>query len=178
MVVTALTLDGAALNMSMAKILGCELQPSKPLKTWFPHPITSEPVYIFLDICHMLKLFRNTLGDKISFVDGNANLVSWTYIERLHDLQEVERLHLGNKLHKAHIQWRRQKMKIRLAAQVFSDSVADALDVCRKEKMAGFEDSAATAEFILLLNRAFDIFNSRSVHQQYWKAPMQANHFD
>ena len=59
-------------------------------------------MYVLLDPCHMLKLVRNTLGDKKSLVDDSDNLVQWDYIENLHKLQEHEGLHLGNRLHSAH----------------------------------------------------------------------------
>ena len=56
--------------------------------------------------------------------------IYWKYIVELQKLQEKEGLHLGNKLKAAHIQWRQQKMKVNLAAQVFSASVADAIEYC------------------------------------------------
>ena len=46
----------------------------------------------------------------------------------MHKLQNQERLHFGNKLRHNHVNYSNQKMKVRLATQLFSDSVADALD--------------------------------------------------
>ena len=57
--------------------------------------------------------------------DGNTN--DWKFIEELHKLQETEGLRLANKLRSAHIDWKPQKMKVNLAAQTLSSSVADAL---------------------------------------------------
>ena len=45
-------------------------------------------------------------------------------------LQDKEGLRLGNKLKLAHIQWRQQKMKVNLAAQALSASLADAIEYC------------------------------------------------
>ena len=54
----------------------------------------------------------------------------WEHISSLHDLQSAEGLHLGNKLTASHVHYGRQKMKVYLAAQVLSNSVADALEYC------------------------------------------------
>jgi len=45
-------------------------------------------------------------------------------------MQEKEGLRLGNELKLSHIQWWQQKLKVNLAAQTFSASVADAIDYC------------------------------------------------
>ena len=92
----------------MIKQLGCCLDHDN-LKTSFPHPVTQQPVCIFFDPCHMLKLVRNSFGDKEHFIDGENNSVKWIYIERLHNMQANEGLHLGNKLRYAHIDWSKRK---------------------------------------------------------------------
>lgn len=73
--VVSLTFDGTAVNFAMAKNLGCTLDPSNEMKTYFPHPVTSKNVTIFLDPAHMLKLVRNTLGDKGSIFDSNDKVI-------------------------------------------------------------------------------------------------------
>ena len=45
----------------------------------------------------------------------------------LQKIQESEGLHLANKLKLKHIRWKQQKMKVNLAAQALSSSVADAI---------------------------------------------------
>lgn len=62
-IITSLTCDAAASNLSMFTYLGCNLN-SECLKTSFSHPVTNNNIYIFLDPCHMIKLVRNALGDK------------------------------------------------------------------------------------------------------------------
>ncbi|XP_037801972.1 uncharacterized protein LOC119596716 [Penaeus monodon] len=81
-------------------------------------------------MCHMLKVVRNTLADGGILVDLNGEHIRWQYIVELHKLQACEDLRLGNKLKLTHIEWRQQKMKVNLAAQVFSSSVTDALQYC------------------------------------------------
>ncbi|CAB3989249.1 Hypothetical predicted protein [Paramuricea clavata] len=60
--------------------------------------------------------------------DKDGNAIKWQFLEELHKLQESEGLHLANKLRSAHIKWKPQKMKVNLAAQALSSSVADALE--------------------------------------------------
>ncbi len=54
-------------------------------------------------------------------------------------------------------------MKVKLAAQTLSRSVADTIDHhMRKDiKHPNFQESAATTEFILIVDRLFDMLNSQ-----------------
>ena len=107
----------------------------------------------------MLKLVRNTLGDKKSIVDGNNKVISWKFIEHLHQLQQSEGLCLANRLKEGHLNFVKQKMKVKLAAQFMSESVADAIDLCSSMKLKNFDDSGATTKFIRYINNLFDILN-------------------
>lgn len=78
----------------------------------------------------MLELVRNTLGDWKTLKVKNGNFIQWQYLCELHNLQQIEGLYLANKLRSAHIRWQPHKMKVNLAAQTLSTSVADALDSC------------------------------------------------
>ena len=53
---------------------------------------------IVLDICHMLKLARNTLGDMKYFVTPTGDTISWEYIKALYDIQQQDILDIANKL--------------------------------------------------------------------------------
>lgn len=177
--VVSLTFDGAAANLSMIKTLGCNLDVfSDEFKTSFKHPNTSDGVFVFLDPCHMLKLIRNTLGDKKSVVDGDGNFIKWDYIDNLHKLQDNEGLHLGNRLRSAHILWHKNKMNVRLAAQLLSESVAASLQFCVSEGLPDFEGCEPTIKFIRIFNRLFDLLTSRNLASKGYKRPMQANNID
>ena len=53
-------------------------------------------------------------------------------------------------------------MKVKLATQLLSMSVAKALTLCEKElKSTQFQDSVGTVKFITLMNNFFDTMNSR-----------------
>ena len=118
--VVSLICDGPSVNLATLKALGVKLVPGQ-LTTCFIHP--SDPsccVHVFLDVCHMLKLVCNTLGDLKFLHDKDGNLIQWQYLVNLHHLQESQGLHLANKLRSAHIYWQPQKMKVNLAAQSLS----------------------------------------------------------
>ncbi|CAH2007653.1 unnamed protein product [Acanthoscelides obtectus] len=64
---------------------------------------------------------------------------------------------------KKNLQWVNEKMKVKLAVQTLSKSVAEALDFLNKDlAIADFKDSEATAYFCRTVNNLFDVFNSRN----------------
>ena len=76
----------------------------------------------------------------------------------LKNLQDAEGLRLANKLKKIHINWKQRKMKVNLAAQALSSSMANALEYCAKElKLPKFQGCEATVEFIRMFDHLFDI---------------------
>jgi len=109
-IIKTLTFDGATPNIAMAKQLGADI-PNNPT---FNHPITNEPIHIFLDTAHMLKLVRNTLGDLKYMYDQNNDKFEWSYFYKLVERQENEGLHLATKIRRRHINIFKEKMKVRL----------------------------------------------------------------
>lgn len=126
----------------------------------------------------MIKLVRNTLGDYGVLLDGNNNRIEWRFIEQLLEVQKEENLHLGNKLTGDHVDFKKQKMKVKLAAQVLSDSVADSLDFLLKNKVQDFETCAPTIKFLRIFNKLLDILNSTSIHSKYNKKAMCSQNFE
>jgi hypothetical protein len=54
-------------------------------------------------------------------------------------------------------------MKVNLAAQTFSASVADAIEFCTTNlNLKQFDGSDATVRFIRIIDRLFDLLNSRN----------------
>jgi hypothetical protein len=175
----SITADGPSAHLTMMRELGGKLDPENMIP-YFPHP--SDPslrVHILLDLAHMLKLIRNTLGSEKVIISPSGE-VRWEFITSLHSLQEKEGLLAGTKLKKPHIDWERNKMKVSLAAQTLSTSVADALDFLREDlKIDNFQGSAATSEFIRLFDCLFDSFNSRNIYGKKFKAPLKPeNHHE
>ncbi|KAG0425489.1 hypothetical protein HPB47_027343, partial [Ixodes persulcatus] len=124
--IVSLTFDGAASNFKMAKCLGADIS-SHTMKTGFDHPAdASKKVSVILDACHMIKLIGTCLGSVSHLLDDKGSPVKWSYIVALEALQAQVGLHLGNKLTKVHLEWKKQKIKVKLAAQALSSSVAGA----------------------------------------------------
>lgn len=169
--VASVTFDGCPSNFAMTKLLGARFDDLSNIDPLIK--IYNQNIVIFPDPCHMMKLIRNTLGDKKQLVDNCNKTVSWHYIENLQKIQENEGLHLANKLKKAHINYKKQIMKVRLATQIFSRSVADSLSFCRSElNIEEFDGSEATQNFINIFNDVFDILNSRRLTAPGLKKPI------
>lgn len=172
--VVSLTCDGPSQNFSMIRELGAKLD-IMDMRSYFFHPVDhTQKVHVLLDPCHMLKLLRNVFSTVEVLVREDGQQIRWQYIEELHKLQEKEGLRLGNKLKMAHIQWRNQKMKVHLAAQLFSSSIAAALEYCEQHlKYPQFSGCAATAHFLRTVDSAFDVLNSRNPLGKGHKAPIK-----
>ena len=172
--VCSVTCDGPSCNFSMMTALGVNLEPLS-IRSWFPHPADpSVRIYVVLDACHMLKLMRNCLASYGILVDETGSKINWNYVEQLHKLQQAEGLRLGNKLRSSHMMWSKQKMKVNIAAQTLSASVADAIEFCRVHlKLYQFTGSEATVRFLRLIDRLFDLLNSRNPLAKGYKAPMR-----
>ena len=67
-------------------------------------------------------------------------------------------------------------MKVNLAAQAFSSSVADAIDYCREVlKIPQFQGSEATVKFLCIFDHLFDILNSRNPLAKGYKSPLRVS---
>ncbi len=169
-----ITCDGLAANFSTLRKFGISFDPSC-FQCSFPHP--SDPtqrITVILDACHLLKLARNALSDLKVLVDPDGKQIKWDFVEKLHNIQTEEGFRAGNKLRQDHISWRRQKMKVNLAAQTLSSSVADSIDFCRESlKLREFQDSEATSKFIRMIDRLFDTMNSRNALAKGFKAALR-----
>jgi hypothetical protein len=63
-------------------------------------------------------------------IDGKS--IEWHYVEKLYARQEANGgLCLANKLTNEHIDFENHKMVVKYASQLFSASVANAIDHCR-----------------------------------------------
>lgn len=171
--VKTLTFDGASSNIMMATKLGANLNISN-CQPYFKHPITKENIHIFYDACHMLKLCRNTLGDWKVFFDKNGDAIKWQFFKSLVELQNEKDLHLATKIRNRHINYHKEKMKVKLAAQVFSSSVADAIDYSKNIGLKEFSNSESTTFFCRMINNIFDFLNTRNfLGQTEYKKPIK-----
>lgn len=179
--VVSMTFDGAPSNKAMANLMGADLRMNSKLKTVFKNPASpKKEVAVFLDICHCIKLVRNTLGQKGLIYDPDGNPVLWQYIVDLEKLQSSEGLTAATRLRSQHINFKTQKMKVRYATQVFSDSVADALTFCAQlyPLYPQFKDCEATVKFLKIFNKLFDILNSKNFLCRGFKQSLNVNTAD
>ena len=146
------------------------------MKTSFEHPQNKSNIYCIMDPCHMLKLARNTVAE--TNVTSQAGFVSFNYIAKLHTIQEEADLKFANKLSYNHINFKNKKMNVRLAAQVLSSTVADAIDFLRESGDKNFINSEATTEFIRVIDRLFDMMNTRNSFGTGFKSPMMINNLE
>ncbi|KAL4156031.1 hypothetical protein QTP88_000066 [Uroleucon formosanum] len=111
-IIKTLTFDGAANNFSMASELEANLQYSE-----------------------------NCLGDWKILYTANGETIKWSYFKNLVNLQNESGLHSATKLRNRHIYYFREKMKVRLAVQTFSTSVANAILFCMNDlKLDNFQE--------------------------------------
>lgn len=125
-----------------------------------------------LDPCHMLKLCRNALADMKVITSTDNKQISFKYLEELLSLQKKEGLKLSNKLTPNHIFYQNRKMNVKLAAQILSASVANALQFLLKSRHPRFLGCEETINFIRQIDSLFDIFNSRDPFGQNLKGPI------
>jgi hypothetical protein len=109
----------------MVEMLSADMSADN-LKPSFVNSYTLKIVQVILDMCHLVKLIRNNLLVK------NGKRIMWKYYAMLEELQTVEDLHLGTKLTPSHINFDGEKMKVKLAVQLFSECTASELDYMRK----------------------------------------------
>ncbi len=100
LIVTSTTCDGTAHNIKTMAILGAQLTNGN-LQPFFNHPCDSSlRVGVFLDPCHMFKLFRDLLHKYQILKWPGHGMIKWNYIKQLNDLQESHGLVLANKVSK------------------------------------------------------------------------------
>lgn len=167
--VVGMTFDGLASNLAMARNMGAAIKKNKPYIT---NPHSDDKIYIFPDACHMLKLVRNRLALNEKLYDINNDCIEWKYVIELETYQRENKINLGNKINKTHVQWDKKKMSVRIACQTVSNSCADSLDFLRLKGVEEFQGSEATTKFFRRFNNVFDILNSMRENAGGFKRPI------
>lgn len=117
-------------------------------------------VYLF-DIPHLLKSTRNNFFCyNFLLPEGEARK---TYLEMMFNIDKTKQFKLAPRLSNDHINPNNfQKMKVKLASQVFSHSVGVAMHTYIQFNVLPTEAST-TANFILKINDFFDLLNSNNL---------------
>lgn len=158
-VVSHITFDGAQANKTMCKLFGAELNVYSPFFKPYIR-IRNKNVYIFFDVCHMLKLVRNRLATNEILFDYAGNEIRWQHVVDLAHFNS-RGLNLPNKLNQSHIDWKNKKMKVDLAAQTLSESTASSLEFLMKKGVEEFMSAEPTVKFTRMFNNLFDVLNTK-----------------
>ena len=162
-----ITCDSPPVQLSMMKNLGANLD----VESFDLHICKDKPgnnIYFVHDQCHAMKLVRNAWNHHKKLKNANGDIIDWSYIIELHNLQNITNLKSANKLSQNHVYFHNQKMKVKYAVQLMSRSVALSLKLCRENlQMPEFAGSEATEEFLFIMNDIFDIFNSTSKYAMF-----------
>ncbi|XP_052539132.1 DNA transposase THAP9 [Tympanuchus pallidicinctus] len=172
--VLAVTSGATACGAETARALGVRMNPQR-IRCAFHHPPSSTHcIAYFFDVCHALRLIRNTLqySQKIQWL---SDTVQWQHVVELATLQEKKLLGptSGHPESKETCQ-----LKVNLAAQLFSDGVADALEHLQKLGLASFQNCGGTVKFLRTMSRLCDVFHGRGPYCSGLKGPLLAGNYN
>ena len=117
-------------------------------------------IHVIYDPPHLLKNVRNNLKKHGFILDGNP--VLWDHIVNFNELDKSSEIRMAPKLTDDHIELPPFKpMRVNLAAQVFSHSVAAGIFAMSKLGSMS-EEAQQTARFLEKMDRLFNACNSHS----------------
>jgi hypothetical protein len=128
---------------------------------------TVAEVPVFIDVPHCIKNMSNALQKyTIDFADGDERLLaSWSDVTQCAavELEKPQQLRLVPKIGVSHVQLSvGKKMSVRLAAQIFSRTMAHAIAVYAEHGILTSATARGTAKFCELVNALFDLTNNVS----------------
>lgn len=145
-------MDQHPTNVKMAQSLGVSIE--NPV-----FYVDEMPIVIMYDNPHLLKSIRNNLFAKNLLIDDQ--IVSFKYISDLYNLDILNVPRLAPRLTKKAVFLPGfSKMNVSLATRTLSRTVAKALETCVSLGSMNNEVNP-TIEFIDLMDKLFDTFNSR-----------------
>lgn len=117
-------------------------------------------MFVFADISHIIKLARNNLFDSEFIIDDQ--LINKEILEELVALNSGD-LKIAFNLSRLHLDVKgNQRQSVKLAAQVFSNRNAKAIEYCGKQKFLSHNNWQVMSKVLSLFNDWFDIFNCHS----------------
>lgn len=134
-----ISFDGLSTNFSACELLGASFNIDN-LQPYIINPENEKKIGILLDPPHVLKLVRNCLNDKDHLYDGNNDVISWSHFENL--------VLVSHKMTRKHLNYQADKMNVTLAAQTFSYSVANSMEVLLRAGNPSFRNATGTINFI------------------------------
>lgn len=162
--------DGLSTNITTMELLGASFDLDN-LEPYFRNPVDNSKIFIMIDPPHMMKLMRNYIGSSKQIFDSAGRAIDWKFYEKLEMLRQSNEF-VTHKLTKKHIKYEDKKMKVKLAVQLLSRSVARSIEYLKDSNPPEFQNSEGTIEFTLRLNNMFDILNSRHDAIGEFKQPL------
>lgn len=174
--ISNVTFDGYAANITMCEILGANMDPcSEHFNPCISNPHDNSSIHIIVDPSHVEKLIRNTIASKEIMIDGRNGQIKWEYFVELEKCSRENGFVIVNKMNRKHIEWQQRKMKVRIAVETLSASVADSMEYLMVQGHPKFKGAEATIAFVRHFNNLFDIFNSRSMQSKtIFKNPLSS----
>ena len=171
--VRAVVCDMGSCNRAMWRSVGV-MATSERVVNSVKHPVLpDEQLYFLPDVPHVLKNVRNCLlsqdillpPDIVDQYNLPGPIVSISHVRSLLALQESSELKIAPSLRRKHVEPKQfEKMKVSLAAQLFSHSVSSALKFCVAMQLLPVA-ALTTAWFLEFMNQWFDVANARTKAQ-------------
>lgn len=167
--VVALSFANFPANVHMANYLGCNLEMGC---VTFKHPVNDEPIVAILDPSNLLNSLRCTFRVMGTFHDKDGNKIKWKYLQKLNKM-----MYKSDELKKmCYADFQNTRVQVKLATDLFSPRVAEALQYCRKDlELAAFRNSEPTQMFVMLCNTIYDVFYSINSHVYGYKNVLDKN---
>jgi hypothetical protein len=153
--VLSLTCDGLAANRRFFSLHDPRGSAQDTFKVPNPFSDGNRFIYFFSDPPHLLKTVRNAWHNSKRLLWNQGKDIAWSHLLTLYERNRSSSgLSVISKLKYEHVYLNSfSKMRVDLAAQVLSDSVAKGLEL-----FVG-EDAKETAKFADIFNKFFDCFN-------------------
>lgn len=119
--------------------------------------------FFYADVPHLLKLARNNLFDSGFAIE--KDYINKNCLEELLAIN-VGDLKIAHKLSRAHLDVKgTQRQNVKMAAQIFSNRNATAIQWCGENGLLNCKQWKKTAEVLKLFNDWFDVFNSKKKYE-------------
>lgn len=128
----------------------------------------NQKIFTLFDTPHLLKSTRNAL-EKYNIRYENTKIAKFRHIQQAYEIDRTKRFHCLHKLRRSHLGFglnsnRLQKMKVSIAAKIFSNTVAATIETLCSCSTVLPAEAIYTAEFVSDMNNLFDSLNSNTIY--------------
>ncbi|KAM3926482.1 DNA transposase THAP9 [Leptodactylus fuscus] len=164
--VVAVSMDRHPLNEEMCTILGCAFTDPWELQTHFSLPNRDYRHYVVFDVGNEMQTITHMI-EELGSILSPEGIITWQYITDLMNLPRIIPLMGDLKL-----------VKMTLLCNKLSETVANALQFIQELNAENVHGTQAIINFIQVIGRLFDIYNSSSVRLQNDKGPINHNNLE